>query len=167
MKKIIFFLILQVTLFAQTDMLKRFSLGVDTAINVAGIETKGNIEYKVKNSLSLKMGYDINDLIRAQISYEKIKNKNHNDVSASYLSFILTAKNSLSTKELFSTDFTIYPSVEFGLLGVLMGGISLNYEFTKQMEFSITEKYLNKDGIRFGSGSKYVKGTFVGFRYKL
>jgi hypothetical protein len=174
MKKIIFFLILQVTLFAQTDMMKRFSLGVDTAVNVAGSESFGTsypvkdvVDFKVKNSLSLKLGYDINDLIRAQINYDMYKNKNYKDLNKAYLSFVLTARKSLSTKELFSTDFMIYPSVEFGILGVWTGSASLNYEFSKHMEFSIMEKYLDMNGIRFGGGSKYIKGTFVGFRYKL
>jgi hypothetical protein len=147
-------------------------VGFDTSVTANGEETFGTTsnepplqkkEYSVKSAILFKLGYEFNDLARIEFGYNKFKNEDHYDVIANSPAYVLTIKE-ISTKNLFKTRYNIFPSVEIGITDdVFNGSINLNYIFDSNIEFMISQRYIEK-GLGLGGGNN-IEGIYLGIRY--
>lgn len=166
-------LILMITFSVKADnnFLKDFYLGIDITANARGNESFGSgslsdpaIDYKVEQGIQARIGYKLNRVIKVEFAHSKFFS-NYKDFQMNSLAAVLAMPNFLGTKNLLGTKYNLYPSYELGIThDVLNVGASLNFEYSKKMEFLVSYRVLTH-GLNIGGGSNDVSGYYLGSRY--
>jgi hypothetical protein len=159
-------------LFGDLNLLGNIYFGINGAVGAKGIETFGSasnspsdLNYDVDRAISYIVGFEINNLIKAEFAHEKYYSDEHYDLNINTLEFILTPKNSLSSKNLFHSDYLIYPTVGAGVTyDTLAFSGGLNYEYSDSLQFYLKGKFTRK-GLGIGGGGNNLTGVYFGFSY--